>query len=58
MYVLLKHETFNPIKPYHIEPLKRYEESPPRNPKFKLYGIYDSERAAYRAMVRDSNEPS
>jgi hypothetical protein len=53
MYVLLKHEPFNPIKPYHIESLKRFEESSPKNPKFKLYGIYNSELYAYRAMVKE-----
>ena len=55
-YVVLRHNRAgqrNWLKPYHIEPLSRYCARPPRNPEFKLLGIYPSERDALAAIVED-----
>ena len=51
MYVLLKHEPFNPVKPYHIESLERYEMNPPKNLGFKMFGLYASIPDAVSAMA-------
>ena len=55
-YVVLRHDRAGQrgwIKPYHIDPLRRYCAKPPGNPAFKLMGIYASERAALTAMDAD-----
>ena len=55
-HVVLRHDRAGQrgwLKPYHIETLRRYCVRPPRNPEFKLLGIYSSERAALIAIDAD-----
>ena len=55
-HVVLRHDRAGRrdwLKPYHIEPLSRYCARPPRNPAFKLLGIYPSERTGLAAMDKD-----
>ena len=55
IYVLLKHSDGCKIKPYHIESLKRFYESPPGNKKYRLYGIYSNSDSAFLAMTNELN---
>ena len=53
MYVLLKHEPYNPYKPYHFESLRRYEARPPGNKNYKLFGVYDSMKEVFAKIDED-----
>ncbi len=51
--VLLKNDNCR-MKPYHIEPVKRYLTRPPANERYKLFGRYRTIDAALAAMVKDA----
>ena len=51
-WVFLKRFPSSNLKPYHIEPLSRYQEGPPLS-CWKLVGVYGCYRQAYEAMRED-----
>lgn len=54
-FVLLKHEPFSKIKPFHIETLFRYKTNPPRNSNYKLVAIYKTHNGAMMRMFHELN---
>ncbi len=55
-HVLLKHNPQNKIKPYHIETYEKYITRLILNKKYELIGIYFSEKAAFKAMIKDAKK--
>ncbi len=54
-FVLLKHEPWSKIKPFHIETLFRYKTNPPRNTNYKLLAIYKTHKGAMMRMFYELN---